>query len=300
MDLRELRYFVALAEEQHFGRAAERLYIAQSGLSRAIQRSEEELGVSLFARTRRHVELTTAGTVLLERAREVLRSFEEVRATAEAARTGMVGTLTTATSPVARYGVASLILERFARSCAEVRLVHREQLACEIVDDLLAGGLDVGIAFCPPLRDGLAVEPLRDIELRVLVASSHPLAERDHIALSELQHERFLIQAEVLASESTSRIESIFQAAGFEPRYVSHNVDHDEDFHAVRRGDGILLSGRTFLGAPPPGVAVLRLEPAVTLPLELVCRVGEPSAIQARFIEIARGVRTEQGWTTGR
>lgn len=121
MDLRELRYFVALAEEQHFGRAAERLYIAQSGLSRAIQRAEEELGVELFTRTRRHVELTAAGAALLERTRDVLSSFEEVRSIAEAARAGMVGTLTAATSPAARYQVAprsSSASRAAARTCA--------------------------------------------------------------------------------------------------------------------------------------------------------------------------------------
>ena len=297
MDLRELRYFVALAEEQHFGRAAERLYIAQSGLSRAIQRAEEELGVELFTRTRRHVELTAAGAALLERTRDVLSSFEEVRSIAEAARAGMVGTLTAATSPAARYQVAPPILKCFASSCADVRLIHREQLAGEIVEDLLTGAVDVGIAFCAPLRDGLEYELLRDVELRVLVSSSHPLAGRGRVALSELRDERFLIPAEVLASGSAARVETIFHVAGFQPRYVQHIVDHDEDLHGVSRGEGVVLSGRTFLGDFPPGIAVLQLEPRATLPLELVRRAGELPPIQARFIEIARQASAERGWT---
>jgi DNA-binding transcriptional LysR family regulator len=300
MDLRELRYFVALAEEQHFGRAAERLYIAQSGLSRAIRRSEDELGVTLFDRTRRHVELTAAGAALLERAPDVLSSFEELQSIAAAARAGMVGTLTAATSPAARYQVAPPILGRFASSCADVRLIHREQLAGEIVEDLLGGTVDVGIVFCAPLCEGLELEPLRDVELRVLVSSSHPLAGRGCVALSELRDERFLIQAEVLASGSDARIGPIFQAAGFQPRYVRHIVDHDEDFHGVSRGEGVVLSGRTFLGDFPPGISVLRLEPHTTLPLELVRRAGKPSPIQARFIEIARQVGAERGWTDRR
>jgi DNA-binding transcriptional LysR family regulator len=296
MDLRELRYFVALAEERHFGRAAERLYIAQSGLSRAIKRAEEELGVTLFSRTRRQVELTTAGVALFERAHDVLRSFEEVQATAEAARDGMVGTLSVATSPVARYQVAPPILTRFTSTYPDVRLTRREQLAGEIVKDLLAGALDVGIAFCAPLREGLERKALQDVELRVLVSSSHPLARRGHVALSELRSERFLIQAEILATGSTDRAKPLFRAAGFQPTYVQY-VDHDEDFHGVRRGDGVMLSARTFLGDGPPGITVLQLEPRATLPLELVSRTGEPSALVAHFIELARLVGAEQGWT---
>lgn len=293
MDFRELRYFVALAEEQHFGRAAERLFIAQSGLSRAIRRSEDELGVTLFARTRRHVELTAAGAALLERAYDALSSFDEVRSTAEAARGGMVGTLTVATSPVARYQTAP-IFGRFASRCAGVHLIHREQLAGEIVKDLLADALDVGIAFCTPLHTGLVVEPLRDVELRVLISSSHPLAARGRIALAELRDEHFLIQTEVLASGSAARVQSIFRAAGFQPRYVQQVGAHDEDFQGVSRGEGVVLSGRTFLGDCPPGISVLQLQPRTTLPLELVRRAGESSAIQARFIEIVRQAAHEQ------
>jgi DNA-binding transcriptional LysR family regulator len=297
VDLRELRYFVALAEDRHFGRAAERLYIAQSGLSRAIRRAEEELGVALFSRTRRRVELTAAGAALLEHAQGVLRTFEEVRGVAEAARFGMVGTLSVATSPAARYQVAPPILRRFTSACPDVRLIRREQLAGEIVEDLLAGALDVGIAFCAPLRADLVREPLRDVELRVLLSAAHPLAGRGRVALAELHDERFLVPAEILASGSTVFIEPVFRAAGFRPTFVPDVLDHDEDLHGVLRGDGVVLSARTFLNGHPPGIAVLSLEPPATLPLELVSRGGEePSAILARFIELARQVGAERGW----
>jgi DNA-binding transcriptional LysR family regulator len=297
MDLRELRYFVALAEERHFGRAAERLYIAQSGLSRAIRRAEEELGVALFSRTRRHVELTAAGTALLEYAPGVLRTFEEVRAVAEAARAGLVGTLSVATSPVARYQVAPALLRRFASAYPDVRLVRREQPAGGIVEDLLAGALDVGIAFCAPPREGVRREPLQDVELRVLVSGAHPLAGRGRVALSELRGERFLIHTESLASGSAALVDPIFRAAGFQPTYVPDVVDHDEDLHGVLRGDRVVLSARTFLGGPPPGIAILGLDPPATLPLELLRGAGEPTAILARFIELARQVGVERGWT---
>jgi DNA-binding transcriptional LysR family regulator len=296
MDLRELRYFVVLAEERHFGRAAKRLYIAQSGLSKAIRRVEDGLGVTLFARTRRNVELTAAGTALLERAEEVLGAFEEVRATAEAARGGMVGTLSVATSPVARYHVAPPILERFTSTCPGVRMVRREQLAGEIVEDLLAHRLDVGIAFCAPPCEGLAYEPLKDVELRVLVPSFHPLASRGKVALSELRRERFLISTDVLAAGSAGPLQPLFDAAGFEPNYTPDSVDYDEDLHGVLQGEGVVLSARTFLGEHPPGIAVLGLQPPALQPLEIVRRTGEPQAIVTRFIELARQVGADLGW----
>ncbi len=299
MDLRELRYFVVLAEERHFGRAAERLYIAQSGLSKAISRAEEELGVALFARTRRQVELTAAGEALLERAHDVLHAFDEVRATAEAARMGLAGTLSLATSPVARYHVAPAILDRFTEACPEVRLVRREQLTGEILEDILAGTLDVGIAFCTPRHESLRYEPLKDVELRVLMASSHPLAARGRVALSELRSERFLIAAESPASGATARLEPFFRAAGFEPEYVQSTVAYDEDLHEVRRGDGVELSARAFLGDPPSGIVALGLRPPAALPLGLLRRAREaPSAILVRFTLLAREVAAEQGWKT--
>lgn len=298
MDLRELRYFVALAEERHFGRAAERLYIAQSGLSKAIRRAEDDLGVALFERTHRNVALTAAGQALLERAYDVLGAFEEVRATAEAARIGMAGVLSLASSPGARYNLAAPILERFAETCPQVRVVRREQLAAEILEELLAGTLDVGIAFCAPPREGLHYEPLLDVELRVLLASSHPLATRGTVALSELRSARFLIPAAESPTWGTAmRLAPFFGAAGFEPEYVPSAVAYDEDLHGVRRGEGVVLSTRTFLGDPPSGIVALDLEPPATLPVGIVRRAGEaPSAILIRFIELARGVAAEQDW----
>jgi DNA-binding transcriptional LysR family regulator len=296
VDIRELRYFVALAEERHFGRAAERLYIAQSGLSRAIRRAEDELGVELFSRTRRHVELTAAGTALLERAHGVLRTFEEVQTVAEAARAGRVGTLSVASSPVARYEVVPALLRCFSSACPDVRLIRREQLAGDIVEDLLAGAVDVGVTFCAPPREGLEREPLRTLELRALVSDAHPLAGRSRVALSQLRGERLLLDAEVLAPGSAALLEPVFAAAGLQP--VPHPDDYDEDLHGAL--DGVVLSARTFLGGDPPGIAVLRLRPPTALPLELVRRAGEPSAILARFIELARREAAERGWTAAR
>jgi DNA-binding transcriptional LysR family regulator len=295
VDLRELRYFLAVAEELHFGRAAGRLCIAQSALSRALQRTEVSLGVKLFERTRRHVELTAAGIALRERAPGVLSAFEEVQVTAAAASRGEVGTLSVASSPVGRYDVAPVILERFTRDSPHIHVVRREQLASRVVEDLLAGDLDVGVAFCPPYNECLAYEPIKDMELRVLLPNSHPLASRGRVTLDELRDECFVLPAETLAQGYLAGVASVFRDAGFEPRYVTEIFDHDEDLHSVLHEEGVMVSARTFL-RNPPGISILGLEPAVALPLVIVRPRGEPSAILAHFLTLAQEVASEQGW----
>jgi DNA-binding transcriptional LysR family regulator len=291
MDLRELRYFVVLAEERHFGRAAERLYVAQSGLSKTIRRAEAELDVELFARTRRHVELTAAGATLLAHAGDVIGAFEKVERTAAAARLGVVGTLSLASSPVARYNVVAPILERFTASSPDVHLTRREQLAGELVEDLLAGILAVGITFCTR-HDDLLYEHLRDVELRVLLSRDHPLAGRRRVKLQELHAERFLMSA----PGALTRYAHAFEAAGFEPEPTAEFPGFDEDLNRVRRAEGVVLSPRTFLADPPPGIAILELDQPPTVSLGLLHRSGEPSTLLAHFIKLAGEVATEQGW----
>ncbi|HST54728.1 MAG TPA: LysR substrate-binding domain-containing protein [Solirubrobacteraceae bacterium] len=296
MELRELRYFVTLAEERHFGRAAERLYIAQSGLSKAIKRVERELGVDLFERAHRNVELTDAGVTLLTRASDVLGRFDEVFAIADAARMGLVGTLTVAVTPVARHHTAPLIMQRFEADHPDVFLVRREQLGNAMVADVASGYLDAGIAYCPEVRDDLLYEPIKDIELRVLIDSNHPLARRPAVALPELRAEHFLIPPESVSSALPARLSELCSAAGFVPHYLHEMMDYDEDLNAVRQGRGVMLSARSFLGHPPPGVSVLTVKPHVTLPLELIRRAEQPSPILARFLASMREVCAQQGW----
>jgi DNA-binding transcriptional LysR family regulator len=304
VDVRELRYFVALAEERHFGRAAERLYIAQSGLSRAIRRAEDELGIALFARNRRHVELTEAGAALLERAYGVLSDFEEVQAIAEAARGGLVGTLSLAISPAARYGVVPELLRDFADAFPDVRIVRREQLGAAIAEELLAGTLDLGIACGAPEREGLRRERLSRRELRLLVPVGDPLCGAGRgVALPRLGAGRLLLDAE-LAELGSAACATQGMALAPQPApcpapatALVRNavvVDYDEGLRRVLRDEGALLSARTFLGGAPRGVSALGLDPPLTMALELVARAGEPTPVVTRFADLARRVTARQ------
>jgi DNA-binding transcriptional LysR family regulator len=292
MDVRELRYFVALAEERHFGQAAERLYIAQSGLSRAIRRVEGELGFPLFSRTPRHVELTDAGTTLLERAYGVLSDFDEVQAVADAARLGLLGTLSLASSPAARYAGLSDLLGAFGESFPDVRVLRREELGSAIVDELLAGALDVAIACGAPARPGLLRAPLQELELRLLLPAEDPAAlAGERVALARLERTPLVLDAELADADWRGLARSL---RGLLDRLQPPVVDYDDGLRRVLAGEGALLSARTFLGAAPSGVALVGLDPPARVALELLHRAEPPQPALARFLELA-GVDVHEG-----
>ncbi|HWX45037.1 MAG TPA: LysR family transcriptional regulator [Solirubrobacteraceae bacterium] len=318
MEARELRYFLAVAEELHFGHAAERLSIAQPALSRAVRRVEADLGVELFVRDGHGVRLTEAGEALVGRTRDALASLEEALACAlEAGRRTLEGALSVGVSPLLRHGVAPAIFERFAVVCPAVRVAHREELSGPLVEELRERRIDAALAFCPPRKEDLEYEPIRDAELVVLLSAEHPLARRaagsprvgrgeghtleeraaGHaqarraaVSLGELREEQFLLPSEAAAPGVRARFAGLFAAAGFEPRYSPRAIDHDEEMLAVREGWGVVLVSRFLLESPPVGTALLELDPPARVDFELVRRAERPSPELARFVEAVREV----------
>jgi DNA-binding transcriptional LysR family regulator len=291
LEARELRYFLAVAEELHFGHAARRLAIATSALSRAVRRMETDLGVALFVRDTHGVRLTTAGRALLGRARDAVVSFDEALAAArEAGRLELVGVVRVGVTPLMRHRLGPAIFERFAATCRAVRVAHREELSGPLVEELCARRIDVALAFCPPREEGLAYEPIRDAELAILIASSHRLAGRSSVNLLELRDEPFLLPSVASAPAVRERFAELFGAAGFQPRYSAREIDHDEEMAAVRDGHGVAFISRFFLEAVPPGAVLLALEPSVRLDFELVLRAERPTPALARFAEVVREV----------
>ena len=188
VELRHLRYFVAVAEELHFTRAAQRVHIAQQPLSAAIARLEQQLGVTLLERTTRRVELTEAGEALLEPARAALRAVDEALAAAQAAGRGEAGDLSAGLSSGAWYGLEPFfdaVRERHPR----LRLHVRQQSTRPLLDDVRAGRLDLAVGLCVQDPGGLAIQRLKDEPVFVAVPGDHRLAGRDTIALAELDGE---------------------------------------------------------------------------------------------------------------
>jgi DNA-binding transcriptional LysR family regulator len=189
MELRHLRYFVVLADELHFGRAAERIGIEQSPFSRAIRELENDLGVRLFTRTSRRTQITRAGERLLVEARRILKAVNSARKVAQGVATDAKGKL--------RIGVSESISQpRVARLLARC---HADQPAVEFevsersqrrqAEQLREGSLDIGLAPSPLYTDGLRSEPLWTSPPAVLLPASHPLMGVDHISIATLFRE---------------------------------------------------------------------------------------------------------------
>src|SRR3954470_22083889 len=193
-DIRQLRYFMAVAERLHFGRAAEALHISQPPLSRAIRALEEELGVALFSRTRRRVDLTPAGTRLLEEARRVTaqleRTVHELRAMSDGAHTRLrIGFVS-----LADYGVLPGLLKAYKSAQPGVRLALREMLSPDQASALAAGELDFGLLL-PPVAGAARLEHLvvqRERFVLALPARHRLAAASGRVALREMAGEPFV------------------------------------------------------------------------------------------------------------
>ncbi len=182
VELRHLRYFLAVADELHFGRAADRVHIAQPAISQQIQRLEAEIGTELFHRNRREVRIAPAGAALRGYAQ---RAIDEVEAGVEAARRaarGEIGSLTVGFLETAASTIVPLAVRQFRAARPDVDLTLRELGVGAQIEDLQAGRLDVGIVRPPADADDLVFERIIDEELIAAVPSRHPLAARDRIS----------------------------------------------------------------------------------------------------------------------
>ena len=291
-----MRYFVAVAEELHFGRAAERLHISQPSLSAAVRALEDELGCALFTRTSRQVELTTAGEVMLERARATLRMADDAVAAARDAGRGISGQLRVGVTPMARHRLAPAVFAEFRSRFALVEVIKREELSGPLIAEVASGELDVALVYCAERAAGIAYEAVKNQELVVVVAEDHPLAGRESIALADLSGERFLMPSSSLAPGHRGAFERLCLKAGFSPRRADGTVEFDEDMVMVRDGTGVAVLPMDYIGGHPPGVRVLAIEPRETLPVELALRDDDRPAHAARFAEVVREVSSANGW----
>ena len=284
-DLRAVRYFVAVAEELNFTRAAERLHMAQPPLSAAVRQLEEQLGVALLERTTRQVELTPAGRVLLERGRALLREAEDVFAAVRATERAPAGRLQVGVSPAARYDVAPAFFAACAERAPSVMLYPREDTTAVLLHELRAGRLDLVLAFCAPPADGLERRRLADVPAVVHVRDDHPLAGRDAVALEELREETFVVAGGPGSPGWTAVVLERCAAAGFAPQTVPDPYP-DLGLTAVREGLGVVLYARGAFGERVEGSAFVPVVPEVTLPFDLLWRPAQRSgALEAVLAE---------------
>ena len=248
MELRHLRYFVAVAEELHFGHAAARLATSQPSLSQQIRNLEKELRVELFQRSKRKVELTPAGYRFLSEAREILASAERAAALARETERSETQKLVVGISPDTDWEFVGRVIRAFCQKLPAVRLTFQNLVGEDQVKGLREGSLDVGFVGLPLAQDGgLCAEVTAQIPLVVAISSSHPKARGPITTLRQLKGEPYALWPRHLAPGVYDHLLEIFQRAGF---------------GAPVTMEGGIPSARTLIGMVAAGLTIALVDPA--------------------------------------
>ena len=298
VELRHLRYFVAVAEELHFTRAAQRVHIAQQPLSAAIARLEQQLGVTLLERTTRRVQLTEAGEALLEPARAALRAVDEALAAAQAAGRGEAGDLSVGLSSGAWYGLEPLF-DAVRERHPQLRLHVRQQSTRPLLDDLRAGRLDVAVGLCVQDPGGLAIQRLKDEPVFLAVPGDHPLAGAEDAAWTDLGKDVFALDDPVDGPDYNAAVMAALAAAGLEPRTREFATHHDAWQNAILHDGCVGLTVRSAIHSSHRGLHLVAVEPRTTFALDLLWREdpgGPPRPAVAAVVAVAAEVTAREGW----
>jgi len=290
MELRHLRYFVAIGEELNFTRAAERLHIAQPPLSQQIRQLEEELGVTLLQRNSRPVRLTEAGELLLARARALLVSLEEAVADIRRVGRGKAGKLAIGFVGSAMFAGLPDIVGAYRDHSPDVELVLDEMLAADIAEALRRRRIDIGIARPALLPEpGLAQRLLLEEPYVAALPCAHPLAARRDIALAELSDDAFVLYPGLPEPSVTGLIVRACEAAGFTPRLAQEVLHLQTAIGLIAAGVGVSLIPRAAARAQTGrGVVYVPLAaPALMAPLTMAWREEDVSPAVQRLLDIA-------------
>jgi len=220
LEARQLRYFVAVAEELHFGRAANRLHMSQPPLSQQIRQLEVLLGVQLFERTKRSVKLTYAGEVFLGQARIVLGDFDAAVDTVRAAARGEGGLLRLGSTAASAYSVIPALMRSFKERYPQVEVALHERLTSDQARDLHEGRLDVGLVRLPVDQASLTTERLLEERLVVAIPADHPLASERIVDVADLEGLPFIGFSREGARYFHDMIEGILATSRVSPQVV--------------------------------------------------------------------------------
>jgi len=289
MELRHLRYFIAVAEELHFGRASQRLGIAQPPLSQQIRRLETEMGLQLLQRTKRRVQLTEEGRAFLEGAREALRQVDRAVEVAQRAGRGEVGKLAIGFLGAATYSLLPSILIAFRRRYPDVEVKLQELKTSELIAALRSGQVHVGFVRLPLQDELLAVEPILREELMVALPERHPLASRTHISFHDLAQEIFLMPPPQLAPSFHKQVFNLCRQAGFAPKLGAEASQLQTILNLVAAGMGITLATESVRNFTGRGVVFKQLpDPAPIVEFGIAWLHDEHSAVLSAFLKVVR------------
>jgi DNA-binding transcriptional LysR family regulator len=294
MELRHLRAFAALAEEAHFGRAAERLHIAQPALSQQIKQLEREFGVELVSRTTRRVELTEAGRRFAEHCQAVLGSVDRASTDMAQVASGQAGRVSVGFIGTATYDLLPLAAREVRDALPMVRLdLHGELLSPALLDGLLDGSYDLVVLRPDGLdRSAADLRVLRTERLVAVLPADHPLAGRTRIDLAELAGVPFVMHFSGHRSSMHERVLAACAAAGFRPPSITEVGETATLVVFVAAGLGVALVPSPVRSLALAGVAYVELAEPATIDLALATRTGEASPAVHRVAGIVTDLAT--------
>jgi DNA-binding transcriptional LysR family regulator len=241
IEIRHLRYFLAVADELHFGRAAARLGIAQPPLSQQIQRLEKLLETRLFDRTSRRVELTDAGRAFRVEATRVVNGLRSAVDAAHRAGRGETGELRVAFAATVMFLALPGIIREYRGRFPQVRLDLREMPTGPQLSGLKSGDIDIGFVREPQPDPELEIVTVMQEPLRIAVNKSHPLASRPTLAVRDLAEEPFVMFPEELAPGLHAQVIALCRAAGFTPNVVEESRELYTSVSLVEAGLGVSI-----------------------------------------------------------
>lgn len=289
IDLRHFRCFVAVAEELHFHKAAKRLGVAQPALSRTIQNLERALGVTLFVRSNRSVEITTAGQSFLKGCKEVLNRTNQIVEDAQRVHQGKIGTLRIGYTDNAINGHAPELLKNFQSSQPDIELRLTHTVTSNQLVDLEEGTIDFGFATGSVARSGFGYCCIQREQFVCVVYEGHRFSERKSVDLKEFATEAMIQGAPEQWEHFHSYLTPLYRKAGFEPVIAQVGLATSDILRLVACGMGITILTETVADTLAPGLRVIPLEGVSDrLDTIVVWRTDQTNSAKEHFISFLR------------
>lgn len=297
MDLRQMRYFLAVAEERHMGRAAERLHMAQPPLTRQIHALEEELGAPLFTRTPKGMELTEAGQTLLDEVPNLLALAQRARERTRAAGRGETGRLDVGLFGSGVLDVIPRMLARFHAERPDVKIVLHTMTKAEQLDALRERRISVGFNRLVPPEPDLVIETVLREQMRVALPEGHRLCAQAVVRIPDLQGEPMILYPNLPLPGLAQQVMQAFAQEGT-PLQIEQEVEDVLTAVAlVAGGFGACITTASSESLRLPGVVYRPLDCAHLRDIELSCihRRGDGSPVLGAFLAVVRGSSPSRG-----
>lgn len=290
MDLRQMRYFLAVAEERHVGRAAERLHMAQPPLTRQIRALEDELGATLFLRTPKGMELTEAGQTLLDEVPNLLQLAQRARERTRAAGQGEIGRLDVGLFGSGVLDVIPRLLAQFHAERPDVKIVLHTMTKAEQLDALRERRISVGFNRLVPPEPDLVIETVLRERMRVALPAGHRLCANESVRIPDLAGEPMILYPNLPLPGLAQQVMGAFAGEDTPLRIEQEVEDVLTAIALVAGGFGLCVTTASSESLRLPGVVYRPLDCAGLRDIELSCihRRGDPSPVLAAFLAVVR------------